>query len=445
MYNLVTMIKRTYWVNLIEQALARRSILWIRGVRRAGKTFLCRSFPGIIYLDCELPDIRRRLSDESFLHDNSGKFLAVDEIHRLDNPSQLLKIAADHFPETKIIATGSSLLETIKKFSDTLTGRKNTLYLTPATMHDTEEFGIKSIEERMLRGGLPPFLLDEAPKKSDYTEWLDSYWAKDIVGLFRLEKRDAFMKMMEIIFNESGGMFDASRYAAKCELSRQTVKGYLSIMEATAVVNVIRPFSGNNTNEIVSMPKTYGFDTGFIAFIKNWDSLRRDDYGLMWEHLVLNELAAVMQDGRIYYWRDKQQHEIDFIIKGGRNEVHAIECKWQSSQFDASNLKIFRKYHPKGINYVVSHDIKEPVTMEKTGMKIQYIGIKDIIRMQDGKIKGNNKYPEVTGQDYNLSEDPAFGMWKKQKKSVKKMVKDLRKPRFKKWGKNTKQKVGAGS
>lgn len=381
MYNVFTMIKRTYWLKLIEKALSRRSIVWLRGVRRSGKTFLCKSFPGIKYFDCEMPDTRKRLSEDSFLRDNKGEFLALDEVHRLDNPSQLLKIAADHYPETRIIATGSSLLETIKKFSDTLTGRKSTVFLTPATALDAVEFGIDSVETRMLNGGLPPFLMSAEKHKSEYNEWMDSYWSKDIMGLFRLEKRDSFMKLMELIFNQSGGMFDAGKFAGVCEVSRPTVKNYLSILEATAVAYVIRPFSGKNSNEIVSMPKIYGFDTGFVSFVKGWESLRSADCGVMWEHLVLNELAAAMQGGRIYYWRDKQKHEVDFLLKGPRASVHTIECKWQSAQFDPSNLAIFRKYHSAGDNYVVSHDITEPRTEKKGNLKIHFIGIKDLMKI----------------------------------------------------------------
>jgi hypothetical protein len=380
------MINRSYWMRLIADALKRRSIVWLRGVRRAGKTYLCKSFHDIKYFDCEMPDIRRQVEDESFLREHNGMFLALDEVHRLQNPSALLKIAADHFPKTKIIATGSSLLETIKKFSDTLTGRKSTIYLTPAIAGETLDFGVTDTKTRMLKGGLPPFLVQEPRQKSDYNEWLDSFWARDITGLFKLEKRDSFMKMMELIFNESGGMFDAKRFGAFCGISRITVKNYLSVFEVTGVASVIRPFSGRNTNEIVSMPKIYGFDTGFICFVKGWDPLRQDDYGILWEHLVLNEITAALQGEKVHYWRDKQGHEIDFVIKGQRSAAHAIECKWNSTAFNPANLKIFRKHHPAGENYVVSHDITKPYVSEKQGMKIHFVNIGDIIGLRAGNL-----------------------------------------------------------
>src|SRR4030042_6142996 len=112
------MIKtRHFWLSLSECSWERKSVLWLSGLRRAGKTFLCRSLPDTQYFDCELPRTRRLLEDpEYFLENRKGKRLILDEIHRLANPSELLKIAADHFPDIKIIATGSSTLGASSRF-----------------------------------------------------------------------------------------------------------------------------------------------------------------------------------------------------------------------------------------------------------------------------------------------------------------------------------------
>jgi len=67
-----------------------------------------------------------------------GRRVVLDEIHRLGDPSQLLKIAADHYPDVSIVATGSSTLGASKKFRDTLTGRKAEVWLTPLILPDPE-------------------------------------------------------------------------------------------------------------------------------------------------------------------------------------------------------------------------------------------------------------------------------------------------------------------
>ena len=115
------MVKREFWIDTIESAWEKRSIVWLAGVRRVGKTYLCKSLEDIVYFDCERLQVREQIEAdyESFLKKYSGKRIALDEIHKLDNPSEILKVAADHYPETKIIATGSSTLAASRKFSDT--------------------------------------------------------------------------------------------------------------------------------------------------------------------------------------------------------------------------------------------------------------------------------------------------------------------------------------
>jgi len=99
------------WLDLIERAWRARSVIWLSGVRRVGKTCLCQTLPEVEYFDCELPRVRRMLMDpQSFLDGLRGRRIVLDEIHRLSNPSELLKIAADHYPATRIVATGSSTL-----------------------------------------------------------------------------------------------------------------------------------------------------------------------------------------------------------------------------------------------------------------------------------------------------------------------------------------------
>ena len=257
------MVKRRFWVNYIEQAWKRRSVVWLSGVRRVGKTFLSQSLPGIEYFDCELPRVRREMEDpEDFLKSVGGKRIVLDEIHRLENPSEILKIAADHYPNIHILATGSSTLGASAKFKDTLTGRKEELWLTPMITADIEDFGQQHLPHRFLHGGLPPFFIAEKVPEREFQEWMDSYWAKDIQELFRLERRHSFQRFAELLMAQSGGVFEATKFSRPCEVSRTTISNYLAVLEATFVVHVLRPFSSYRPAEIVSAPKVYGFDTG---------------------------------------------------------------------------------------------------------------------------------------------------------------------------------------
>jgi len=374
------MYLRAEWVKRVEAAFQDRSVVWLKGVRRVGKTVLCQSLADVEYLDCELPRTRRALTDpEGFLRDVRGKRVVLDEIHRLSNPSELLKIAADHYPDVQILATGSFTLGASSKFRDTLTGRKQTIWLTPMTLSDLEAFRRDNIRHRLHRGGLPPFFLARVFPESDYQEWLDSYWAKDIQELFRLERRASFQRLFELIAAQSGGIFEATRFAAPCEISRQTVTNYLAALEATMVAHVVRPYSTGGSTELVSAPKVYAFDTGFVCYVRGWLDLRADDLGILWEHLVLNELQAHRQTQQINYWRDKNKHEVDFVLRRRGRAPDAIECKWSAENVDFRNLQAFRRRYPDGRNWVVSADVDRPSSAHVRGLEIRYVSLRGLI------------------------------------------------------------------
>jgi uncharacterized protein len=380
------MVRRHYWIKRLEEAWSRRSVVWLAGVRRVGKTVLCKSLDDVEYFDCELPRVRRLMDDpEGFLEELRGRRVVLDEVHRLRNPSELLKIAADHFPETRVLATGSSTLDATAKFRDTLAGRKETVWLTPLLAPDLEDFGDTRLKRRFLRGGLPPFFLADDLPERDFQEWIDAYWAKDVQELFRLERRSSFQRFTELLLAQSGGMFEATRFAAPCEVSRQTITNYLAALEATFVVHVVRPYSTHRPTEIVAAPKVYGFDTGFVCHHRGWTALRPDDMGPLWEHFVLNEIQGHLQHRSVRYWRNKRGAEVDFVLpRRGAGPV-AIECKWSTAAFDPAGLVAFRRLYPDGANFLVASDITRPHTREHTGVAVQFVTLADLIARLSGE------------------------------------------------------------
>jgi predicted AAA+ superfamily ATPase len=374
------MVNRSFWIKRVEAAWKRRSIVWLSGVRRSGKTVLCRSLPGVEYFDCELPRVRAMMDDvEGFLEGVRGKRIVLDEVHRLSDPSQFLKVAADHYPDVKIVATGSSMLGVSSKFKDTLTGRKAEVWLVPLMSRDLEDFGRKDLQHRFLFGGLPPFFLEDSFPEKDIQEWIDAYWAKDIQELFRLERRHSFQKFFELLMAQSGGIFEATGFAKPCEVSRATIQNYLKVLEATYVVNVLRPFSHHRATEIVAAPKVYAFDTGFFCYFRGWQQLRRDDMGVLWEHFVLNEIQAHTQSRGICYWRDKRGHEVDLVIPRRGRSCIVVECKWKTGEDAFPGLEAFLRQYPDSEAYVVSHDAPRSFTRSLRGKKVHFVGLPGLI------------------------------------------------------------------
>jgi len=372
---------RSYWLDLLEKAWQERSVIWLSGVRRAGKTCLCQSLGNVEYFDCELPRTRRMMADpEGFLGGLRGRRVVLDEVHRLTDPSELLKIAADHFPDIQIIATGSSTLGASTKFRDTLSGRKVDVWLTPMMSRDLDDFGADDLPYRLLHGGLPPFFLADPIPEREFQEWMDAYWAKDIQELFRLERRHAFQHFTELILMQSGGMFEASRFSRSCEVSRSTISNYLKVLEATHVAFILRPFSTHKPTEIVAAPKVYGFDTGFVCYFRGWDALRPDDLGQLWEHYVLNEMYARLQVKKIHYWRDKRGHEVDFILKPRGKPPIALECKWQAGDFKPGNLQSFNRQYPAAVSYVVATDVDRAYQRRYREMTVHFSGLAELMQ-----------------------------------------------------------------
>jgi predicted AAA+ superfamily ATPase len=381
MLNMIPMIERPLWMNRIQKAWEKRPIVWLSGVRRVGKTTLAKMFPKAIYQNCDLPSIVRRLIDPEPFYESldKGTIVIFDEVHRLEDPSRLLKIAADAYPHLKVLATGSSTLAATKKFRDSLTGRKEMIYLPPVLWSEClDQFNVKDLDHRLLHGGLPEPLLSETKNETFFSEWMDSFYARDIQELFGIRNRTGFMKLLHLLLRQSGGLLDYTHLARLSDLSRQTVKAHMEAMTIAHAVFLLPPFHGGGRREITQRPKCYSFDTGFVTFVKGWDSIREEDQGLLWEHLVLDTLRTVFDDHDLFYWRDKSGREVDFVIKSGRQQSNAIECKIDPDHFDPAHLTIFRSLYPGGKNYVISPIIKSPYGRRYGKLKVEFISIRQI-------------------------------------------------------------------
>lgn len=374
---------RPLWQQRLTDAWAKAPICWLSGVRRVGKTTLAKSLPDALLLNCDAPETVRRLEDPvRFLQGVTAPILVLDEIHQLPDPSRVLKIAADEFPQLRVLATGSSTLAATEKFSDSLTGRKRAVHLVPVLPEESRSFGVPDLDRRLLHGGLPPALLAPEPDPGFYAEWLDSYFARDVRELFRIGKRTEFLLLVELLLRQSGGILEVASLARAARVARATALSYLGALETTHVLTLVRPWSGGRSDrELVQAPKGYCFDTGFICHARSIERIRPDDRGILLEHLVLESLQAVRDLRRVHYWRTKdRREEVDFVIPRGE-ACDAIEVKWDAAAFDPGNLKAFRALYPQGRNILVSSQTSAPHTRTLAGMEVEHVGIEALRRV----------------------------------------------------------------
>ena len=348
------MIQRSFWKETVAGGWRVRSIVWLTGVRRIGKTSLARQLGEATYFNCDRPSVQRELSDPEFFLAGcpKGRPVILDEVHRLDEPTTLLKLAADEHLDLQILATGSSTLAATHAFRDTLSGRKMSVRLLPVLWRERNAFDVENLDVRLLRGGFPETLLGTTDRHVFFDEWLESYYARDIAELFNIRNRTGFLRLVQLLLRRSAGQLDMTNLSKESGVSRPTAISYLDAIEISNVAFKLRPYHGGSAREVVKRPKVYGFDTGAVAWVCGWDSIRESDRGLLWEHLVFDELRSIVSDRRLYYWRDKSGREVDFIVDRGDGKVDTVEAKIDPERIDLRNLRAFRALYPEGANYL---------------------------------------------------------------------------------------------
>ncbi|RJQ53238.1 MAG: DUF4143 domain-containing protein [Actinobacteria bacterium] len=234
------------------------------------------------------------------------------------------------------------------------------MWLTPMMSADLVAFG-GYLRRRLRRGGLPPFYLPEQLPVTDFQEWMDSYWARDAQELFRIERRPAFMRFVELVVVNSGGTFEATSYAGPCDVSRPTITAWLGVLEATKVARIVRPFSTRKSREIATAPRVYAFDTGFVTEYRGWTDLRPEDMGVLWQHYVLNELDARTPHVEVRYWRTTAHKEVDFVLWRRGQRPLALKCKRSASNTGSlDGLRAFLRAYPDALPVVVASDVERP-------------------------------------------------------------------------------------
>jgi len=340
-------------------------IIVLHGARQVGKThillwlqaYLEDQKKDVYYIDLEDSRYKRildtgvdefigHLREEGHAPDNDKKtFVFIDEIQYLDNPSEFLKLMADHHKNIKLIVSGSSSFAIKSKFKDSLVGRTINFEITNLSFEEYLLFrGIyfnpelkttsKKIEELkslfkefVLFGAYPKVVLtDEVElKEKRLQQIIDTYLRKDIKELANIDNVDSFNKLLEILAAQSGQLVNFKELANTCKLSIPTVEKYLFILEQTYVIKLVRPYNNNIRSELSKTPKIFFYDSGLMQML--WlKSLQKEIIGNVFETSIFSELVKKYGQDNIYYWRTKDKKEIDFIVKD-KNKILPVEVK----------------------------------------------------------------------------------------------------------------------
>lgn len=329
------------------------------GPRQSGKTTLGKHisqqiiregrFSQLLYLNCDLQLIREWIRGIAFLADIEAYFklthfiLFIDEVQRLENPGLLLKAIVDLKLPIKLIASGSSQLEMKSAVQEYLTGRHVEGLILPLSW---EELGDYSDVETRIIYGCYPQIVSHSKKEWLLEQLCNTYIKKDIIEILRVSKADVMEKLITLLAHSSGQLVNYQQLAVDCQVSIPTVQHYISILEQTYVIQIVRPFVGNKRQEMTSNPICYFVDNGFRnQNLHNFGSLsQRMDAGLLVENTVFQELykfkAQHFKSFKIHYWRTKGGAEVDFVLYQDDDTLIPVEVKY----INFSRFKLTRGY-----------------------------------------------------------------------------------------------------
>jgi predicted AAA+ superfamily ATPase len=377
--------------------------LWLVlvGPRQAGKTTLAKfisreliaqqRFDGLLYLNCDLLEIRQWLTNPLFIQEAMNEFnlkrpiILIDEVQRLENPGLLLKACADLHLDIKMIATGSSQLELRSKVQEYLTGRHLEALVLPLSYQE-----IKDVSTNEIVYGCYPAIFKSTEKSILLRHIYQDYIAKDIIEILKISKPDAMQKLITLLAHSSGQLVNYNQLAADCMMSASTVQNYISILENTYTLVRCTPFVGNKRKEITSNPIFYFVDNGFRnQSLHNLSTAldMRQDVGLLIQSAVFQEIYKFKTqhffDFNIHFWRTQSGAEVDFVLYKNDQCIIPIEAKFRTMKSPVIT-RAFRSfieaYRPR-IGFFITKDFN--ATLMVDDCEVNFISFARIQKMLD--------------------------------------------------------------
>lgn len=336
---------------LIKANLFKQSVIVIYGARQVGKTTLAQKIlkeeKGIStrYLNCDEADIQKMLSEagtSTALKQIIGdaRLVIIDEAQRIRNIGIKLKLLIDNFPDTQIIATGSSSFELSNDVKEPLTGRSTEFLLHPLSiseMYKKKDYLLfnRELESLLIFGSYPGVVKAQSfeEKKIALSKISNNYLYKDLLKFQNLKSSEAVRRLLEALALQIGAEVSYTELGQLIGVSKQTAEGYVDILEKAFVIFKLGPFSRNLRKELGKLRKIYFYDLGIRnSLINNYNSLTlRNDIGALWENFVIAEKKKqenfIGNRLSLYFWRTWDKQEID-LIEEKDGKLLAREIKW---------------------------------------------------------------------------------------------------------------------
>jgi predicted AAA+ superfamily ATPase len=323
-----------------RERLAGFPILTITGPRQSGKTTLSRLLaPELPYLSLEDPDTRAFATEDprAFLR-QVGDGAILDEVQRAPELFSYLQAVVDADRRMgRFILTGSSQFELIGSITQSLAGRASLLHLLPFSYAELQAAGRAptSVNALLHAGFFPP--IHDRPV--DPTVWLQDYLStyleRDVRQILNIQDLATFQRFIQLCAGRIGQLLNITSLAADTGITRVTAESWLSVLQASHLVFLVRPWFSNLNKRLVKSPKLYFCDPGLAAWFVG---VRTPDHisahpqrGALFENWIMTELLKAQTNHglkpTLHFLRDKEGHEIDALIETGPDTFHAVEIK----------------------------------------------------------------------------------------------------------------------
>ncbi|MBN2511267.1 MAG: ATP-binding protein [Spirochaetales bacterium] len=332
------MIKRTAEATLHRLAKGF-PVICVTGPRQSGKTTLSRAaFPHKSYISLEDPDIARiAREDPRGLLDNYKEGLILDEAQTVPQVFSYLKTAVDSDPVPgRYIVTGSRQFNLLEGVTETLAGRAAFLTLFPFSMMELKDARRSSPDcfEMLFNGFYPPLYDRDVTVYDWFTNYIASYIERDVRSIIHVKDLGQFQTFIKMCASRVGQLVNFSALAQDCGITHNTAKSWISVLESSGIVFLLKPYYKNFGKRLVKTPKIYFIDTGLLCRllgITNTEQLfMHPNRGNIFESYVIAEMFKKRLNKGInpdlYFWRDNLGNEVDVVYEDGA-VIRSVEIK----------------------------------------------------------------------------------------------------------------------
>lgn len=353
-------------------------IVTIIGPRQSGKTTLATNcFPEKPYVNLEKLDIRElAITNPNAFLANYPNGAILDEIQRVPPLLSYLQVLVDEQKQMgQFILTGSNQFELQEAITQSLAGRTAVLKLLPLSLSELNHHHIKpSLEELLLNGGYPRLYQIETEAHKYFSHYCQTYLERDVRKMSNIKDLIMFQNFMRLVAARIGCMLNLSDLASELGVAVLTIKNWLAILEASYLIFRLPPYFENLGKRIVKTPKLYFTDVGLACYLlglETTEHMSRDPLrGKLFENLVILELMKTRfnqgYDHRLYYYRDKNQLEVDVLFQRG-NTLIPIEIKASETYKKQFSHGLYRFKSISSKNMPKSYIVYSGELTQKTG------------------------------------------------------------------------------